>query len=320
MVKLSEIRVDEALEATLKGLGVAAAVIGAACAESAAEGVIHVFVFAILSHVQAVAANGHLLEVAERSARTVQDIVKSLTEADFPPKCPAFLNVTVTLARILVCIVKYKDMSWWKRSASWSVHTFQTNALKYKKQFMLLHELLRQDIEALTGAVVAKNYQGLEKVNELLQDAAASSSTSAEEHRATTEELKAKLEDISSERAEFEDRMALILEEIKVKLAEGASAAQAAAAAAEAAATALSGGASVAPEVVAELCKELLEGVVPVLLQSLADEGKLTREQVKASAAEVKAEIGSLRGELDAKIDMVTFLSPSPPLVFILAR
>ena len=43
-------------------------------------------------------------------------------------------------------------------------------------------------------------------------------------------------------------------------------------------------------------------------------EGKLTREQLKASATEVKAEIGSLRGELGAKMDTVTFLFPSPPL------
>ena len=74
-----------------------------------------------------------------------------------------------------------------------------------------------------------------------------------------------------------------------------------------------------APEAAAELRKELnkelLEGVVPVLLQSLADEGKLTREQVKTSAADLKAEIGALRGELDAKMDTVTFPFPSPPPV-----
>ena len=125
--------------------------------------------------------------------------------------------------------------------------------------------------------------------------------------------------------AEKEDRMVSILEEMEVKLAEGASAAQAAAAAAEAAAAAsvaFGGGAAMNEAAVAELCngfrKEFLEGVAPVLLQSLADEGKLTREQVKASAAEVKAEISSLRGELDAKMDTVTFPFPSPPPVLSL--
>ena len=65
MVKLSEIRVDEALEATLKGLGVAAAVIGPACAESAAEGAIHVFVGTIFSHVAPSSSPRELEEMRE---------------------------------------------------------------------------------------------------------------------------------------------------------------------------------------------------------------------------------------------------------------
>ena len=100
--------------------------------------------------------------------------------------------------------------------------------------------------------------------------------------------------------AEKEDRMVSILEGMKVKIVEGASAAEAAAAAAEAAA-AVGGGAAMAAEEVAELRKEVLEGAVPALLDALEKEGALTREAV----ARAKEEILGKMEQMDSKIDKV---------------
>ena len=97
--------------------------------------------------------------------------------------------------------------------------------------------------------------------------------------------------------AEKEERMALILEEMKVKIAEGASAAQAAAAAAVAAA--VGGGAAMAPEAVAELHKELLEGVAPAMLDALEKEGALTREAVALAKEEILGKVADMGDKIE---------------------
>ena len=96
--------------------------------------------------------------------------------------------------------------------------------------------------------------------------------------------------------AEKEERMALILEEMKFKIAEGASAAQAAAAAV---AAAVGGGAAMAPEAVAELHKELLEGVAPAMLDALEKEGALTREAVALAKEEILGKVADMGDKIE---------------------
>ena len=98
--------------------------------------------------------------------------------------------------------------------------------------------------------------------------------------------------------AEKEDRMVSILEGMKVKIVEGASAAEAAAAAAEAAA-AVGGGAAMAAEEVAELRKEVLEGAVPALLDALEKEGVLTREAVTQAKEEILGKVADMGDKIE---------------------
>ena len=330
MVQLRDITLSDATKAVVEtALGVTL-VLGEVVGEGAVEGVAEILVSAILTHAEAVAGNDGLAKSVVRAARCAGEVLTSLRDADFPEQhFSAYFGVLETLAKIRVWEGKWTGMSWCKKAFSISVHTRQSNAIKYKKEFEAMNALLCVYLGQLSDAVLAETFAGVQDAKKLLAEAAAASGVATTAQALSVERLQELLLKFAADRATFEDQLDHALEGMQAELAAGnlaavAAAEKAAAMAEAAAATFLGGGAVMAPEAAAELrngfLKELLEGVVPVLLQSLADEGKLTREQVKASAAEVKAEIGSLRGELDAKIDMVTFLSPSPPLVFILAR
>ena len=143
MVQLRNITLSDVTKAVVEAALGATLAVGEVVGEGAVEGVAEILVSAILTHAEAVAGNDGLAKSVVRAARCAGEVLTSLREADFPEKSfSAYFEVLETLAKIRVCVGKWTGMSWCKKAFSVSVHTRQSNAIKYKKEFEAMNALL----------------------------------------------------------------------------------------------------------------------------------------------------------------------------------
>jgi len=278
---------------------------------------------AILAHAEAASTNCAFVKEAGRRADAAHRLMKSLAGAIFPDDHPSLARVVHVLNDLEERARKWRESS--KLSQRFALtRAGITKACKYRESFQQLFALLDHALQELMSAVQVKSFSNItelrsdfRKETEKLNREFATAAAAAGEHAASQEEVlqalgnqNASFEDLlaasraqAEALAEMESRLVNTLDSLKADLAAGREAAQAAAKAAAAAAEAMQehesnsgggrGAADNTDEIVAALKANILNHIVPELLDALVREGNLTR----AAVTEAKdAVIGEVRG------------------------
>ena len=285
------------------------------------------FIKIIAAHVEAASGNGALVQEAGRRADAAHRLMKSLAGATFPDGHPSLARVVQILNELEARSRK------WCKSSKWSQRLALTRsgtskACKYRESFQQLFALLDRALQELMSAVQVDSYSNLTKLRADFQEEAvklnqdfSTAAAAAGEHVVSQAEVLEALGDqgaslevlLEASRAqanalvEMEIRLDGALGSLKADLAAGREAAQAAVTAAAAVAEAMQkhssgdGGRSAEDNtdaIVAALKANILDQVVPELLDALVAEGKLTRAAVNEAKDAVVGEVRSLGSKM----------------------
>ena len=301
---------------------------------------------ALAVHVRSASVNDACVLEASRRADAAYRLMKSLAGATFPDGHPSLAQVVRVLNDLEERARKWCESPKWTRRFALS-RSGTSKACKYRESFQLLFALLDRALQELMSAVQVDSYGNLSELHadfqkemeKLNQEFGAAAAAAGERAVSQAEALKVLLGDkegaslddlLAASRAQadtlakIESRLDSALEGLKADLAAGREASQAAAAAAAVVAEAIqehgsssssSGGGRGAEDIteviVTALKANILDQVVPELLDVLAAEGKLTREAVAESKDAVLGEMrGTQRAILD-RLDRFEALSQS---------
>ena len=283
---------------------------------------------AIAVHVKAASANDASVLEASRRADAAYRNMKSLAGATFPDGHPSLAQVVRVLNELEERARKWCESPKWSRRLALS-RSGTSKACKRREGFQQLFALLDRALQELIYAVQVESFSNLselradfqketEKRNQEFDAAAAAAGehavSQAEALKALGDKEGASLNDLlaasraqADALAEMESRLGSVLEGLKADLAAGREAAQAAVTAAAAVAEAMQkhssgdGGRSAEDNtdaIVAALKANILDQVVPELLDALVAEGKLTRAAVNEAKDAVVGEVRSLGSKM----------------------
>ena len=277
---------------------------------------------AIAVHVKAASANDASVLEASRRADAAYRNMKSLAGATFPDGHPSLAQVVRVLNELEERARKWCVSSKWSRRFALS-RSGTSKACKYRESFQQLFALLDRALQELMSAVQVNSCSNLselranfqietEKLNQEFDGAAGAAvehvASQAEALKALGEMEGASLEDLlaascaqANALIDMESRLDGALASLKADLAAGRKAAAAAAKAAAAVAEAMQehgssrggrGAADHVDTIVAALDANILEHVVPELLDALVAEGvqtSLTRSWQERQAVLLQA-------------------------------
>jgi len=296
---------------------------------------------AIAAHVKAASANDAIVLEASRRADAAFRLLESLAGATFPEGHPSLARVVRVLNDLEERARKWCESSKWSRRLALS-RSGTSKACKYRECFQQLFALLDRALQELMDAVQVESFSNLSELraefrmeaDKLIQDFSAAAAAAGEPAASQAEVLKvlgdkegASLEDLlaasrtqANALVEMESRLDRTLEDLKADLTAGRQAAQAAAKAAAAVAEAMQehgnggngrGAADNTDEIVAALQENILNHVVPDLLNVLVSEGKVTRAAMTEAKDAVLGEVRGTQRAILERLDRFEALSHS---------
>jgi hypothetical protein len=288
---------------------------------AAALSVVGALCGAIAAHADAASGNDATVQEAARRADAARRLVEALAEADVPGECPSVANVVHVLGEVEKRAQAWNAKPKWRRNLAIS-RTGKSVACKYRESFRVYFALLDRALEELLAAVQVDTFSCLHTIRTQFAQEATDrerefGAAAAGEQTATLAALgrhqDASLVELHTAARAHSDALtkaeAGLLAEVRL-LKESLAAGMKAATAAEHAAVAAAGALLEEPSAdaaavddaatVAVLQASLLEHVVPVLLDALAADGKLTRAAVDAAKREVVGEVLAMKSNLDA--------------------
>jgi hypothetical protein len=276
---------------------------------------------AIVAHAEAVSAKDTFVKEAGRRADAAHRLMNSLARETFPDGHPSLGRVVQIIYEIEVSARKRRESSKWSKLLALTQSDI-SKACKYRESFQQLFAILDRALQELMSAVQVDSDSNLTKLSAGFQEEAAklneefsTAAAAAGEHAASQGEVLEALGDQSAslevlleasrERAnalaEMESHLDSALGSLKADLAAGMRSAQATAKAAAAVAEAMQehgssrggrGAADHVDTIVAALDANILEHVVPELLDALVAEGvqtSLTRSWQERQAVLLQA-------------------------------
>ena len=283
---------------------------------------------AIATHAKSVDVNDANVLEAARRAEGAHRLMKSLASASFPDDHPAIIRVVHVLKDLEMRARQWCESPKWSKRFGIS-RSGTSKACKYRACFQQLFALLDRSQQELMSVVQVDSYSNLKRLRsdfeqetvEMREEFSAVSTAAGEQPLSQAEVLEAlgvqgaSLDDLltasrthANALAKMDSHLDSSMESLKADLAAGTQAAQAATKAADVVAkimqehSSLGGRSSAADntdEIVAALKTNILNCVVPELLDVLVREGKLTREAVNVAKEAVLGKVQGLEDTIN---------------------